>query len=197
MKYYKLLQDISDDYGIASDLRLPIIKEGYEASFKYGEKIDTDIPNPLRIDLKGLKGKRPRHYIEGHNIIIVSTLMLEAFKKAGIDNYQIFPVVLSDVKTKNTWDDYFAFNEIGVIDAALLKESEYDVISEEENGVPPVYGFIRVVLDTKKIKRNQKMFRLAQSPADQLYISEDVFDVLKKMSPPEKWGCQCKNTEVK
>jgi hypothetical protein len=165
-----------------------------------GREILVPVPNPLVIELKHLKkDENPRHFIDSVRFLIISDLLLKALKDAGVDNFQILPVTLRDVKTKRTWENYYAFNEIGLFDAALLEECNYGIIDpgDEKLGIWPLYSFFKMVLSAKKLKREPKMFRIVHDPGEQLYVSEDVVDVLRKMSPPEKWGLNVKKTEVK
>jgi hypothetical protein len=194
-----LRQSFIDNYVVETKLRLAPDPIGRVSTCLAGREILVPVPNPLKIDLGRLDGTNPRHYMDGSRILIVSGLLLEAFKAAGVDNFQAFPVVLRDMQTERKWNNYYAFNEIGLIDAALLEECKYHVIDEgsESEDKPAWLGFNEVVLSAKKLKREPKMFRLVQSPFDQLYISEQVRVVLKRLSPPEKWGIHFSETEVK
>jgi hypothetical protein len=199
MNYYRLQQNANDDYSATTKVRLPQNADGSESTFILGDKINVPVPNPIIIDLDGLEGGNPRHYIEGFSIVIISELFLTALRKAGVDNFQIFPVVLRDKDSDRKWDNYYAFNELGVIDAVSLGHCEYDTLDEgdEDSNEPPALSFDKVVFSEEKLKNNPKMFRLAQDPAHCIYISKEVVDVLLELTPPEKWGVGCFIIEVK
>jgi hypothetical protein len=199
MKYRKLTQSMKDSYAVSSRLDLPLSPEGYVPSFLYGKEMYGTVPNPLEIELDHLRGGNPRHFIEGASILGISDLLLQAFKKAGVDNYQFFPVVLLDKRNKTRqWDNYYGFNVVGLIDAIAQKQCEYGVLSErdEAEGGFPLLAFDKVVLSAAKLKDVPKIFRLVQCPFDQLYISEDVITVLMEMCPPEKWGITLTEVEI-
>jgi hypothetical protein len=198
--YYRLTKSLDQNYGFVTKMTLPDTADGRTSSVLAGKKITVPVPNPLTFDVGYLNGADPHHYNEGAGFIIISDLFLQALQKAGVDNFQLFPAVLRDIKKKQrTWNNYYAFNEIGLLDAALLSKCEYEVISEGDGteASPGIYGFLSVVLSAKKLKHEPKMFRLPQQAFDQLYISEDVKTVLQEMSPPEKFGMAVEKTEVK
>jgi hypothetical protein len=199
--YYRLTQDLENGNAIANEPDLPPDPEGHVSTCLDGRKIVVPVPNPLELELKHLKkNENPRHFIANSaRFLIISDLLLKAFKDSGVDNFQTLPVTLRDVKTGRTWDNYHAFNKIGLLDAALLDECEYDVLDEgdEKLGIWPLYSFDEVVLSAKKLKGKPRMFRIIHDPGQQLYISEDVVDVLIERSPPEKWGLNAEETEIK
>jgi hypothetical protein len=200
-QYYRLTQALENGNAFDNEPDLPPDPEGYTSTFLDGRKIVVPVPNPLEINLAHLKkNENPSHFIcNSAHFLIISDLLLTAFKDSGITNFQIFPVVLKDTKTKREWNNYYAFNELDCIDAALLEKCEYDVLVEGDKKlrIIPLYSFDEVVLSAKKLKKEPKMFRIIHDPGEQLYISEDVVDVLRANSPPEKWGLFIKKTEVK
>jgi hypothetical protein len=200
-QYYRLTQDLENGNEFDNEPDLPPDPEGYTSTFLDGRKIVVPVPNPLELNMKYLKkNENPSHFIcISARFLIISDLLLTAFKDSGITNFQIFPVVLKDPKTKRKWNNYYAFNELGQLDAVLLEECKYGIIDpgDEKLGIWPLYSFFNVVLSAKKLKKEPKMFRIIHDPGEQLYISEDVVIVLRKMAPPEKWGACIKKTEVK
>jgi hypothetical protein len=188
MNYYRLKQSLSDCYCISDKSKLPRDGSGYPLSFWLGQEVAFHNENPLEITLKGLNNRPPRHFIEGGHFLVVSQLFVDVLEKAGVDNYQLFPVIVLDDKSERKWNNYFIFNEIGLVDVLLLEECKYTVIDEGNEKMPPLLGLHRVVFSEKKLRKDYKMFQLVQSPGTHLYVSEEVMDVLKQMSPPEKWG---------
>jgi hypothetical protein len=200
-KYYRVTQSLKNENAFDNEPDLPDGPDKLSSTCMDGRKIVAPVPNPLQLDMKHLKkNENPRHFIDNSvRFVIISALFLEVFKKSGVNNFEIFPVVLKDPKTKRTWDNYYAFNVIGCIDAALLEKCEYDVIDpgDKKLGIWPLYGFDEVVLSAKKLKKEPKMFRIVHDPGEQLYFSEEIVDVFIANSPPEKWGLVFKETEVK
>jgi len=197
MDYFELTSQ--DAYELDADRNLPLTTIGYQVSFDFGEKITVRIPNPLEVDIEVFTRKQkitPRHFLVGAGIVIISPLFLEALKAAGVTNYEVFPAVLRFQKTNQTWNNYLAFNEVGLLDAALLEECKYTVLSEGPHRKYPLLGFTEIVLSAKKLKSEPKMFRMVQAP-EYLYISQVVYDMLVKMSPPEKWGIIGEGVEIK
>jgi hypothetical protein len=185
-----------DPWELDADHALRPLSEN-SISFKFGEKMPVPIPNPLEVEIETLKRKiTPRHFLSGPGIVVISPLFLKALKAAGVTNYEVFPAVLQFRKTNQTWNNYLAFNEIGLLDAALLEECEYTVISEGPHRKYPLLSIRKLVLSAKKLKHEPKMFRIVHDPMN-LYISEAVFDTLEKMCPPEKWGIIGEGVEIK
>jgi hypothetical protein len=194
MDYFELMRQ--DPWELDADHALRPLSEN-SISFEFGEKMPVPIPNPLEVEIETLKRKiTPRHFLSGPGIVVISPLFLKALKAAGVTNYEVFPAVLQFRKTNQTWNNYLAFNEVGLLDAALLEECKYTVLSEGPHRKYPLLGFTEIVLSAKKLKSEPKMFRMVQAP-EYLYISQVVYDMLVKMSPPEKWGIACKRIEIK
>jgi hypothetical protein len=195
--YYQISQSRLDTYVIVTKLDLPEDKEGFYSTCFEGRKISVPVPNPFEFEIDRLNGGNPRHYIQGVGVVIISELLLKTFRNAGINNFQVFPAILRDKQSKKTWNNYYIFNELGLMDAALLEECEYNVIAEKTDNDSGVFIFDKVVLSAKKLKKEPKMFRLAEDTVSQFYISSDVRDILNANSPPEKWGILFSETEVK
>jgi hypothetical protein len=195
-EYYRIEQSLDDEYVISRKFQLPLSDDGFICSFKYGRSINASLPNPLVIGLERLEGKNPRHYIEGAGIVIISDRFLKALKKAGVDNFEVFPATLHDMKDGRRWNNYYAFNEIGVLDVALLEKCNYNIICEGTPLTAPDYGFTKLVFSAERLKQDYKMFRILQDSASGPYISEDVLNVFKELSPPEKWGLQFTQIEI-
>jgi hypothetical protein len=193
--YYRLQQSLSDSYRITSKLGLPKLPSGHTTSLNAGREILFEIPPLFRFDVGGLDGQRPRHFLEGAGILVISGLFLRALKQADVKNFQAFPTILRDPKTEQEWNGYHAFNEIGTIAAALLDECKYSVLAKGGKAFPPLFEFNEIVLSEKKLNECL-MFRMEQDP-NLLFISEEVMETLRKFSPPEKWGITTKKVEAR
>jgi hypothetical protein len=163
-----------ESYTLNAEHSLPLLPNGQSVSFTSGKKITIPIPKPLKVDIETLKRKiNPGHFLAGPGIVVVSRDFVEGLKYAGVDNFQVFPAVLRHQKTNQTWRNYLAFNEIGLVDAALLELCRYTVISERPHRKYPLLDFTRLVFSLQKLKKNPKMFRMVHAP-DKLYISGEI-----------------------
>lgn len=194
-KYYRIGQDPDDDVKITSELGLANHEEGYPTNLLEGEPVAVPTPSVFKFDIKRKENEKPRHFIRGNRMIVVSGLFLDALKHAGVDNFEAFPAILRDPLTGEEWKDYFAFNEIGLFDAIDMEASEYDTIMKGSDTIPPVVEFDEIVLSAKKAN-GKKMFRVPEDTG-LLFISDEVHASLVKFSPPEKWGIYCAPVEVK
>jgi hypothetical protein len=179
-KYYKLMQSPSDKFRIQTSPETPKNKNGVKTDFLSGRSIPIPKTQTFTLKINCPENVSPRHFIGGAELIVVSKLLLDCFRMAGVDNFEIWEARLHEPKTNRTWENYFIFNEIGLINAMSMSASKYHVIMDG------VYAIRKIAFDSKKTK-DKKMFRIPQSPFD-LYISQDVIDVMDKFSPPEKWG---------
>jgi hypothetical protein len=155
------------------------------------------MPEIFELEVDCEEDVSPRHFIQGSRLLVVSALFLDALKQVGVENFKVWPAVLREPKTERKWENYFVFNKIGLVDAVLHEASNDDVIMKGDGGsIPDMIAYHKVVFDTEKVK-DEKMFRILQCPTLGLYISEEVFDVLCQLSPPEEWGITATEIEVK
>jgi hypothetical protein len=146
----------------------------------------------LEIDRTRNETAQPRHFLKRG--FVVSKKFIAALRLAGVDNFETWPAILIDPKTSEKWEDYCVFNEIGVVDAALLEASEFSVLMAGGVTVPPLLDMKKLVFDREKVK-NKKMFRIPQFSAD-LFISDKVMDVLCENAPPDRWGISADAIDV-
>jgi hypothetical protein len=192
--YYKVGQDSDDSVKITSPLGLANHEEGYPTSLLEGVPVTVPTPPVFAFDIKRKEGEKPRHFIRGQRILVISRLFLDALKQAGVDNFEVWPAILRDPETGEEWKDYFAFNEIGLLDVVDMDASEYDTIMKGSDTIPPVVEFDEIVLNAKKTK-GKKMFRVPQD-TNLLFISGEVRATLVKLSPSEKWGIYAAEVKV-
>src|SRR3989338_5350545 len=50
--------------------------------------------------------------------------LLEAIRSAGVGNLEVFPAIIRDPESKKEYDDYRAFNIVGVVACADRKKSK-------------------------------------------------------------------------
>jgi hypothetical protein len=193
--YYQVLQDPGNLTRIKSPLGLPDDSDGFPVDVLSGIPIVVLTPEVFEFDINPEKDEEPLHFIGGIGSLVVSDKFLDALRQAGVDNFEVWPAILRDPKTKREWKNYYLFNEIGLLDAVLLEESDHDLLlGGNGGGIPPLIGFHEVVFDAKKTN-GKKMFRIPQCEIN-LYMSWDVIKVLIQLSPPEKWGIRADKVEL-
>lgn len=156
-------------------------------SWNSGTRITAPVPTPLRVELD------PEHpgvllpmYHKG--ILIFSDAMIEALHTAGVDNLDLYDVIIDDPFTGKPHLDYKVVNIIGAIAAADLGQSKFKAW-----GTPLVdVDFDSLVIDSAKTG-GALMFRLAENVAG-IVVHEHVKNQLEKariqyldFDPPEQW----------
>lgn len=174
--------DHSLDYGVVAN---PDI--GDDPAFLTGHLIGEDLPT-LVFEVNFPKDARLPHFL-GYEIPLVSGELIQVFKATGIDNFQIFPARLTNSETGQFWDDFFAFNVLGLIRAANLEYSDFDVLMDggDDSEVPALLAFREIALDKDKIPSAVLMFRMAEDPGN-LIVHEQLVKLLFKNRPEDGWG---------
>jgi hypothetical protein len=180
-EYFLLEADNYNDYGVTEN---PKIDD--DSSFLGGSLITKQLP-ALVFEINFPKKENPPHFF-GDEIPLVSKAFLEALKKCGIDNFQSFPAKLINPDTGQSWEDYLAFNVVGLVKAADMEKSDFDTLMEgDDDGIEvPLVAFRDVVLEKAKTN-GMDMFRMAESPVA-LVISEKIVDFLSANKPKGGWG---------
>jgi hypothetical protein len=193
--YYEIRQDTHNLIRVKTPLGLPNRPDGQTTDVLSGIPIVVPTPEVFKFDIDPKEDEEPLQFIEGIDSLVVSAKFLDALRQAGVDNFEVWPAILRDPETQREWGNYYLFNEIGLLDAVSLEESDHDVILDGNGGgIPSMIGFHKVVFDAKKTN-GKKMFRIPQCETD-LYMSWDVIKVLIKFSPPEKWGIRFNKIEL-
>jgi hypothetical protein len=194
--YYEVLQEYDNLVRVITPLGLPKRPDGLPTDLLRGIPVVVPTPKVFEFDIDPKENQEPPHFIRGRALLVVSDKFLKALRQAGVGNFEIWPAILRDPKTKREWENYYLFNEIGLLDAVLLEESDHDTIIGGNGGsIPSLIGFHKVVFDAKKTN-GEKMFRIPQCETD-LYMSWDVVKVLIQLSPPEKWGIRVNKIELR
>ena len=147
--YYSLINNIRYESNIV--IREPNNLPA-EVSFISGKVITIPIKTPLEFTTNAVQGDKIRDFLRG-SITLASKRFLDILQGAGVDNLQVFPVVIKSEKDKTTWDNYYAVNVLGAISCADLERSEYDEI------MPGHYIFDELAIDAAKAK-GALLFRL-------------------------------------
>src|SRR5690606_11687440 len=108
-EYFELTDDYYLDFGI----------QGYpspdtDISFLTGEKIEEVVPL-LTFEVDFPSGHSPQHLLSG-GTTLMSNKMVQILEKAGVDNFQTFPVLLQNPETGESWSNYVALNIIGLLE---------------------------------------------------------------------------------
>ena len=180
-EYYEMEDDNFCDYGVTKNPNLPM-----GTSFLAGRYIGEKLPD-LILEVDFPAGYQIPHFF-GNAIPVASRVLVDALYNAGVDNFQVFPVLLVNPDTGEKWQNYVALNVLGIVSAADLNRSKYDTLMEGNvEGIDmPVLAFHEVFLDKSQL-HGEKMFRLAESRRT-LIIHNTVVAQLKKHRPEGGWG---------
>ncbi len=188
MGYFNLKENLSYSRSIECTSSLE-----EEHSFLAGEWLDLKTNEPLIFEVDCPSNEYPGHFFD-LNIPVFSSALIEQFRLAGIDNFQIYPVVLVN-NEQHVWNDFFAFNVLGLVDSANMAISTSLEImpGDIDDGIPELVGFKKIVVDPSKVK-GALMFRELRSP-DMLIFDDKLVNYLKKNQPPEGWRLKIKKLE--
>ncbi len=189
-EYFSITESITK----VSPIDEPELDEGI--SFLSGKSIDVNFNNgqPLEFKMEVSDGSPPGNFYNSGIIPVASELFINMLKKVGIDNYQIFPAIITDETSGQKWGDYFAFNPIGVIDAAHADSSFHTIMPGSDSEVPALGTYRKLIFDSKKT-RNIKMFREIKS--NDLFFTIKLYDVMKENSPEGGWKVSIESFQSK
>jgi hypothetical protein len=162
-----------------------------------GKWLDLKLDEPLIMKIKCAKSDYPAHFISGV-VPVFSAQMIEQFRAAGIDNFQLFPIHLVSTIDGHVWPNYFALNVLGMIEAIDAEASTGKTLMGGDmygDGVPPLEEYTKIIIDSSKVN-GALMFRDIRSPAD-IIFDYKVVDFLKGNKPPEGWRIKVKKLESK
>ena len=188
--YHHIEPDNFSDYGVTRKPKLP---DG--VSFIKGVSITEPLPEPLIFEVDYPKRDDIPHFL-GDTISLFSDHLVKTLRSGGVDNFQVFPAVLRNPSRGLEWTNFWAFNAVGLIEAAALDRSGYDTImGADSDGVDiPLLGFTKLVLSKAKV-REALMFRLAESPST-LLIHDKINAHIDANDPPDGWGFDATEIEV-
>lgn len=183
--YYRLLEDFDNFCGVLNDPEIM-----YEIDFVRGQVIgDEDIKridNPLVFQVDCTRDRPPMH-LDGISIPVMSKELVALFQKHGVDNLQLFPALLKNEKTGDTWTDFYAVNIVGLIACADMDASDHSVIGRRPGSDFPLAHFHRLVIDEKKA-HGHYLFRLAEEP-HVILINDEIDQALCNNKPRGgQWG---------
>ena len=125
-----------------------------ELDFMGGETISLDIELPMVFSTNAKSGDKLPDFKKG-SFTIMSQRFIDLLESAGVDNLQIFPIIIKSEVDGTVWDGYFGVNILGVIECADLNNSTYDEI------MPEHYIFDELAIHAEKAQ-GKLLFRLKE-----------------------------------
>ena len=116
--YYEMEIEIGQSYGVT---KWPILPEGTHA-FQSGDFLNIKIPEPVEFLVDNTREHPPVDFASEF-MPVFSDRLVEAFRKAGVDNFQTYKAMLKNPVTGETWDSYQVVNVLGKIACADLENS--------------------------------------------------------------------------
>jgi len=144
-------------------------------SFKKGAKFKDMPPNPIELtwNPENESGTKASYYSSGK--VLMTKQLVEALYAAGVNNIDVYPVIIHSTLGAKDCSDYVAVNIVGAIEAVDREKSEfiYDSGGLFDN------IFARMILDESKINR-VLLFRLAEAIST-VIVHESVVKTLESM----------------
>ncbi|ARU26089.1 imm11 family protein [Cellvibrio sp. PSBB006] len=158
-----------------------------EIDFLLGVPILKNFKMPVEFETTYQSGDSPHQYFDyGTCIPAVGEMFLKALQKAGVDNFQAFPAILKNFAEGSVWENYYALNVIGMVNATDLDNSHYDeIMGGNDEGMPALGSFTVLALKEEKL-HSFDMFR--EPIGGNLIFSERLWNVLDVFSPPGGYG---------
>jgi len=139
-----------------------------------GAKFNTDPPDPIKLVWNPENEHGIRKALYTSNVVLMLKDLVSALINTGVDNLDVYPVIVRSSINGDVCEDYLAVNIIGVISAANMEESE---VIDEGGGISDVL-FGSLVVDENKAD-GHLLFRLAES-ANAVVIHESVMNYLEQ-----------------
>jgi hypothetical protein len=170
INYYRLLQDLDSlnvyikkqsHYGGNESLKRGLIMpDDIDTTFHYTIEIEEDVDVPA---LPSYDSAGP----------IFDKGLIKTLERTGVDNLEIFPAIINNLKTGESIESYYAVNVVGLVSCADMDQSEAEPIAD-------VHYFLDLKIDPDKTK-GLLMFRLAEQPTD-IIIHEKVAKAIREGS---------------
>lgn len=180
--------DWADEYGLDAN----------KVNFRLGWRLaGLNIPNPIRMvwkeeiaggglawEMEGKPSQGPRSadgvrrkwLYKAGNPPLFHKALVGAIREFGVDNLEVFPVAITDRRTGEVCNDYFAVNIVGLVKAADMAKSR--ATSHSPDGLIDT-DFDSVAID-ERTPRDFKMFRLAES-VNALVVHRSVKEHLESL----------------
>lgn len=157
--YYTIGRKLSNDSVVIDAI------SHFDRSLRLGEPVGPDFPTPMlfEIDTEISGSKMPSLFLEAGPLFEKS--LYEAFIRAGIDNIEVFPAIITNPETGDVFDSYVGVNIVGLVSCADMSSSEYDELADS-------YVMRRLVINPINT-RGLLLFRLFEDPM-QILVSDQV-----------------------
>ena len=136
----------------------------------------TSDDQPLQLDLSLESGRFKSAIIDGF-LTLYHYRLCEVLSEFGVDNIQVFPVILRDQETGETFENYRLVNIVGLLDCVDMDKSDIKYWPSGRG-----FDFESMVIDDKKVQ-GFPIFRLKDDPT-KVIINEDLKQYIesKKMT---------------
>lgn len=130
-------------------------------SWRLGRSVTPPAALPLTYTLDPDYPGRPKPMYDAEAVPVMCKDVAQALRDAGVDNMQYVPAVLVHPATGERFEDYLAYNIVGLVSAADLRLSA--IMKPAEPAMPKI-DFGGLVLDEVRIPDGLLIFRLSESP---------------------------------
>ena len=176
--YSHVVPNIYSELDIGEEPELPA-----DVSFTRGEVIRAQLPSPLVYDVPYTEDEQLPHF-ESPIVPVMSSRLVTALRKLGVDNLQLFPAELCNLQTGQVWKDFFAVNVVGLISCTSSLSDAAEVATRPGGG--KLLTINELVIDAAKAA-GAPIFRLAESPS-KILLATDILDAFDRTAPPGGWG---------
>ncbi|WP_164010462.1 imm11 family protein [Pyxidicoccus trucidator] len=137
------------------------------------------MPQPLQYTLSSTYRGTPKAFYSP-GVPLIRNDLVDALREASVDNFELFDAVLKDPITGQEFNEYKAFNVLGLVAAADMDKSKRAPINLDSEMIDVFFDSL--VIDNTKTQ-GLLMFRLAQS-VDAIIIHERVKQAVEKRGIP-------------
>ena len=124
-----------------------------------GRPVSGEVPNPLVYTLDPDYPGHLQPLYEAESIPLMRDDLLEALHEVGVDNLELFPAVIRDEEKGVDYNNYKAFNIVGLVSCADMDESK--LMGTSDSTMIDI-DFEALVIDESRTG-GALMFRLAEA----------------------------------
>jgi hypothetical protein len=174
-----MMQDFSFDVRAIKKIKFDYGHRLYPATHPTAGPREKEPTEIIKLNLKRSKNVAPLPTFLHQPVPLMRKDLLDTLRAAGVNNLDAYPAELYYPDGSLAEGEYFIVNVIGVIAAADLANSEYDV-DQPENLIS--MGFDSLAIDSEKTK-GALMFRLAENIVE-IIVHEQVVKAVEKAGIP-------------
>ncbi len=168
--FYFMTRYLSSETAIITDS--PFLS-GLNGLWNGGNRLEFKPDKPFEYQIDAENKVLSSYYSEA--IPIMTTTMIEAMQKAGVDNLEVFDATVLDPNTDTVFEHYKSVNIVGTYAAADIDNSEYTNLGIDDEDMVDVFFDEMVLRDD--IPDDLLLFRLAES-TKHIVVHEKVRDSL-------------------